>query len=83
MLSIPALVLLIVTGGIMKNHLHLDPGSSTALQHKMEALIVVLVWTVVHTIAGAKRKRKLARVASITTLAATLVMVWFAIGISH
>lgn len=81
MLSIPALILLIITGGMMMSKLHLDTGSSTALQHKMEALSVVLVGTVVHTIAGAKRKRRLARVASMTTLIATLVVVWFAIGI--
>jgi putative copper export protein len=81
MVSIPVLLVLIITGGAMMSKMNVSPADVPALQHKLEALGVVLVGTVLHSIAGAKGKRKLARAASMITLVSTLAVVWFATGL--
>lgn len=80
-LSVPVLALLIGTGIWMMLHLDLDPGEVPALQHKLEALGVVLIGTLVHSVAGAQGRSGLSRMASFVTLGATLVVVWFATGL--
>jgi putative copper export protein len=80
MVSIPALVVLLGTGGWMLVEYDLDVGAIPALRHKLELVGLVLFGTVVHVIAGARRMRRTARVASIATLLATLGVVWLATG---
>lgn len=79
--GIAALVLIIATGLWMMLELDLSPADHAALRHKLELVGVVLVGTVVHAVAGARRWLRVSRVASIVTLLATLGVVWYALGI--
>lgn len=79
--SIPLLLVLLATGGWMMAEYDMDPGERPELRHKLELVGVVLAGVVVHSVAGAKRMRRLSRTASMVTLAATLGVVWFATGI--
>lgn len=80
MVSIPVLVVLLASGGWMLVEYDLDPGEIPALRFKLELVGLVLVGTIVHAIAGARGALRVSRIASITTLAATLGVVWYATG---
>lgn len=77
----PALVLILVTGIWMAATYDLSPSESTTLQHKLEAVAVVLASLVVHVVAAARGKVRVSRASAFVTLAATLVVVWFATGL--
>jgi putative copper export protein len=81
MVSIPVLVVILGTGIAMMSELGLEPSESTALQHKLTAVGVVLAATAVHSIAAARGARRVSRISSIVTLIATVAAVWFATGI--
>lgn len=78
--SVPVLLVLLGTGTWMMLHYDLDPGEIPALQHKLEFVTVVLIGTVAHSYAAAKRMKRLSRFSSYLTLFATLAVIWYAIG---
>jgi uncharacterized membrane protein len=78
--SVPVLLILLGTGTWMMLHYDLDPGVLPALQHKLELVTLVLVGTVVHSVSAAKGMKRLSRISSYVTLAATLGVIWYAIG---
>jgi uncharacterized membrane protein len=80
MVSIPVLLVLLGTGVWMMLEYDLSPADIPALRHKLELVSVVLVGTVVHSIAGARGMRRTSRAASVVTLLATLGAVWYATG---
>ena len=79
--SVPILLVLLGSGVVLAAHRHMDPASSAIFRDKLIAVAVVLVATVVHSVAQARQARLLGRAASIVTLVATLVAVWFATGL--
>lgn len=79
--GIGALALVIATGVWMMLEADLSPADNDALRHKLELVSVVLVGTLVHVVAGARRWLRVSRIASVVTLLATLGVVWYAIAI--
>ena len=79
--SVPILLVLLVSGVTLATHLHLDPASSAVFRDKLIAVAVVLVATVVHGVAEARQARRIGRSASVVVLAATLAAAWFATGL--
>lgn len=80
-LSIPVLLVILITGALMAANYDLSPADSAALRAKLVAVAVLIAATVIHIITAARTMRRASRAAAMVALLATLAAVWFATGI--
>lgn len=79
--SVPVLLLIVLTGGAMAGRLHLSMSDNTAFEYKMICVAIAIGFTVLHIVAGRKHNLRLSRIATAVTGIASIAAVWFAVHI--